>query len=72
MQQPTQQPTQPTPPVFAAAAQQLEPVAQATSVPSPFEANLAPRAVPPQPEVPAADADAIDELLRQFREHRDS
>jgi len=38
----------------------------------PLRANLAPKAVPPQPEVPKADADAIDELLRQFREHRDS
>ncbi|MFT6180632.1 MAG: hypothetical protein ACJAQT_002863 [Akkermansiaceae bacterium] len=55
-------PTQ-VPPVFAA------PVAP---TPSPFEANRAPQEAPRQPEAPKADSDAIDELLRQFREHRDS
>lgn len=54
-----------TPPAFT-----TPPAAQ--EIASPFEANLAPQAVPPQPEVPKADADAIDELLRQFREHRDA
>lgn len=49
------------PPVFAAPAQ---------SAPSPFETNSSPQAA--RPEVPKADSDAIDELLRQFREHRDS
>ena len=39
--------------------------------PSPFEANLAPQATQPQPKAPQADSDAIDELLRQFREHRE-
>ncbi|MFT7173525.1 MAG: hypothetical protein ACI9NQ_001746, partial [Paracoccaceae bacterium] len=38
----------------------------------PFEANRAPQEAPRQPEAPKADSDAIDELLRQFREHRDS
>jgi len=38
----------------------------------PFESAPPAQSVPPQPEAPKVDADAIDELLRQFREHRDS
>ena len=54
----------PAPPIFTAPANQ--------AAPSPFQANLEAKPVPPQPNVPKADTDAIDELLRQFREHRDS
>jgi hypothetical protein len=39
---------------------------------SPFEAASSAAAIPPELEVPKDDTDAIDELLRQFREHRDS
>ena len=49
-----------------------EQVPPAVSPPSPFDANLAPRDAPPQPELPKGDTDAIDELLRQFRDHRNS
>lgn len=58
-------PQQVTPPPL-----EQQPAPQQTE--SPFEAAPPVQSVPPQPEPPKADADAIDELLRQFREHRDS
>jgi hypothetical protein len=56
-------------PFVPPASQQIPP---SVSPPSPFDANLVPRGAPPQPQLPKGDTDAIDELLRQFRDHRNS
>ncbi len=66
----------PTPPAFTAAPpQQVTPPPmgnQPAPTNGPFEAAPPASEAAPQAEVPKADTDAIDELLRQFREHRDS